>query len=82
MVKDDSAEKTAAELIAMADDRLALVSWHDWIRLIRVAALREFREKNERERERERVRIQAPLILLIARHRTSTTLQQRLGKGS
>jgi hypothetical protein len=46
MVKDDSAEKTAAEPIA-SDDGLVLVSWHDWIRLIRVASLRELQQKKK-----------------------------------
>lgn len=45
MVKDDL-DKAAAEQAAI-EDRLVLVSWHDWIRLIREAALREEQQKKK-----------------------------------
>ena len=42
MVTDNSAEKIEAELIASDDDdRLVLISVHDWIKLLRAAAIRE-----------------------------------------
>jgi hypothetical protein len=48
MVTDNSAEKIEAALIAGDDDdRLVLISVHDWIKLLRAAAIRELQQKKK-----------------------------------
>ncbi len=58
MVKDESEEK--ADEQAAIEDRLALVSLHSWIRLIRAAALREEQQRRKSQNSGTSISLDRP----------------------